>query len=209
MLNNLFDNNREWVNEVTDKNPQFFENLSKGQSPEYLWIGCSDSRVPANQVIDLAPGEVFVHRNIANQVLHTDINSLSVIQYAVLCLKVKHVIVCGHYGCGGVQAALEFQTHGAPIDNWLEDLKDSVKSNEEELEKFVGEEKLNRMCEINVVDQVINVSKSKILQQAWDNGQKVIVHGIIYSLKEGLIKSLDLSVAGNDDLKKLEASINS
>jgi carbonic anhydrase len=189
-LTKLFENNKLWAEEISQADPQFFYKLSKQQNPEYLWIGCADSRVPANQIIDLPPGDVFVHRNIANVIVHTDLNALSVIQYAVEILKVKHIIVCGHYGCGGVRSAMEDTQHGL-IDNWLRHIKDVYRFHEDELENIDDkEERFHRLCELNVVEQVRNILNTTIVQNAMDNNQELSVHGLIYDLKDGLLKDL-------------------
>ncbi len=189
-LTKLFDNNKIWADSIRESDPQFFYKLSKHQNPDYLWIGCADSRVPANQIIDLPPGDVFVHRNIANVIVHTDLNALSVIQYAVEVLKVKHIIVCGHYGCGGVRAAMDDTQHGL-IDNWLRHIKDVYRFHEEELERIDDkEERFHRLCELNVVEQVRNILNTTIVQNAIDNDQELNVHGLIYDLKDGLLKDL-------------------
>ncbi|NMP17572.1 MULTISPECIES: carbonate dehydratase [unclassified Thalassotalea] len=192
-LDNLFENNKAWSEKIKQEQPDFFEKLSKQQSPEYLWIGCADSRVSADQLMGLMPGEVFVHRNIANQVIHTDLNCLSVIQYAVEVLKVKHVIVCGHYGCGGVAASLDQNQYGL-IDNWLRHISDVYRFNKEQMEHLEGEERVNRLCELNVVEQVANVANTTTLINAWESGQKVTIHGFIYNLKDGVLQDLDVSV---------------
>lgn len=189
-LKRLFEQNREWARKITEHDPDFFAHLSQQQSPEYLWIGCSDSRVPANQIVDLKPGDVFVHRNIANVVVHTDLNCLSVVQYAVDILKVKHIIVCGHYGCGGVKAAMDDQDHGL-IDNWLRHIKDVSRLHADSLEGLSAEQKLNRLCELNVIEQVANVCDTTIVKNAWKNGADLCVHGWIYELENGLLKDLD------------------
>lgn len=197
-LKHLFDNNLAWANEIKEQDPEFFSQLSKQQGPEYLWIGCSDSRVPANQIVNLPPGEVFVHRNIANLVVHTDLNCLSVIQYSVEILKVKHIIVCGHYGCGGIKAAMESQEHGL-VDNWLRHVKDVDRFN---ADKFIGlthDEKLNLLCELNVIEQVTNVCNSTIVQNAWENGADLSVHGWVYSIENGILKDLDVTVSSVND----------
>ena len=175
-LQHLFDNNQNWADALKKKNPEFFSQLSHQQNPEYLWIGCSDSRVPANQIVDLPPGEVFVHRNIANVVVHTDLNCLSVIQYAVDVLKVKHIIVCGHYGCGGIAAALEDNELGL-IDNWLRHIKDVSRFHADKLKGLNEHDKLNRLCELNVIEQVNNVSNTTIVKKAWKAGHDLTVHG--------------------------------
>ena len=188
-LEHIIQRNLEWANTVTEKNPQFFSNLASQQNPEYLWIGCSDSRVPANQIMDLPPGEVFVHRNIANVVVHTDLNCLSVIQYAVEVLKVKHIIVGGHYGCGGIKAAMDGQQHGL-IDNWLGHIKDTADENQAELDTLNPEEKAARLCELNVIKQADNVRRTSIYQAAEARNQEVKIHSWIYSLRNGKIKVL-------------------
>lgn len=194
MLNKLFENNRKWAEGKTKKDIHFFERLSEVQSPEYLWIGCSDSRVPANEIIGLQPGEVFVHRNVGNIVVHTDMNCLSVIQFAVEVLKVKHIIVCGHYGCGGVQAAINDKQLGL-IDNWLRNIKEIYKEHKNDLSSIENfERRINRLCELNVARQVQNVSYTTIVQNAWQRGEKLSVHGWIYSIKDGLLNDLGLSV---------------
>jgi carbonic anhydrase len=193
ILQQLFDNNRAWATGIKDKDPEFFSKLSKQQAPEYLWIGCSDSRVPANQIVDLPPGEVFVHRNIANVVVHTDLNCLSVLQFAVDVLKVKHIIVCGHYGCGGVRAAMEDQEHGL-IDNWLRHIKDVMRFHAEKFEGLDHEKKLELLCELNVKEQVNNISNTTIVQNAWKKGHDVSVHGWIYNIENGILKELQTCV---------------
>ena len=175
------------------KEPSFFRELSRQQAPEYLWIGCSDSRVPANQITDLPPGAVFVHRNIANMVVHTDLNCLSVIQYAVDILRVKHVIVCGHYGCGGVMAAVENRDHGL-IDNWLRHIRDVSRLYACELDGLSGHRKADRLCELNVLEQVRNVCSTTIVQNAWKQGKPLSVHGWIYDIRNGILKDLDTCV---------------
>jgi carbonic anhydrase len=173
--------------------------LSKQQAPEYLWIGCSDSRVPANQIVDLPPGEVFVHRNIANVVVHTDLNCLSVIQFAVDVLKVKHIIVCGHYGCGGVKAAMENQEHGL-IDNWLRHIKDVSRFNAEKLTGLEGDKKLDLLCELNVIEQVTNVCNTTIVRNAWKKGVELSVHGWIYNIQNGILRDLNACVTSSEQL---------
>lgn len=202
-LPSLFENNREWAKRIKEEQPDFFDVLSKGQNPDYLWIGCADSRVPVNEILDLAPGEIFVHRNIANLVVHSDLNCQSVIQYAVSVLKVKHIIVCGHYGCGGVKAAMEHQSYGL-IDNWLFHIKDTYKQHEEVISAIEDEEeKLNKLCELNVHAQVRNVCHSPFVQRAWDINQGLSVHGWVYSLEEGLIKDLNVSISSNKETADL------
>jgi carbonic anhydrase len=198
-LDKLLKNNREWAEDIKRQDPEFFEKLSRQQSPEYLWIGCSDSRVPANQIIGLMPGEIFVHRNIANVVVHTDFNCLSVIQFAVEVLKVKHIIVCGHYGCGGVHAALENKDHGL-IDNWLRHIKDVYRYHQQQFESLENpRDRLNLLCELNVIEQVNNVCNTTTVQAAWASGQPLSVHGWIYSIANGVLKDLKVCVTGPDN----------
>ena len=202
VLNNLFENNRAWAEKVKKSDPDFFLNLSKQQKPEYLWIGCSDSRVPANEIVDMQPGEIFVHRNIANLVIHTDLNCLSVIQCAVEVLKVKHIIVCGHYGCGGIQAAMENKEHGL-IDNWLRNIKDVYRYHQTQIDSLQNEkEKINLLCELNVVEQVANICHTTIVQNAWKSGQELAVHGWIYSIEDGLLKDLNLCITNLDEISQ-------
>ena len=199
-LTYLLEKNRAWAEGVRAENPDFFRELSKQQSPEYLWIGCSDSRVPANQIVGLMPGELFVHRNVANVVVHTDFNCLSVMQYAVDVLKVKHIIVCGHYGCGGVQAAMNNLRFGL-IDNWLRHVQDVMQKHEAELSGIEGEAaRLDRLCELNVVEQVLNVGQTTIVQNAWARGQELAVHGWVYGLHDGLVRELDIYISSQEEL---------
>ena len=188
-LQHLIDNNLAWATAIKEKDPDYFTRLSKQQAPEILWIGCYDSRVPANQITNLQPGEVFVHRNIANVVVHTDLNCLSVIQFAVEILKVKHIIVCGHYGCGGIEAALENQDHGL-IDNWLRHIKDVYRFNESLFENLDHHQKVNLLCELNVKEQVTNIINTTIVKNAREQGRELSVHGWIYSIENGILKSL-------------------
>lgn len=200
VLQHLFDANRQWAASVKQHHPAFFEQLAKQQTPQYMWIGCADSRVPANQIIGLLPGEVFVHRNVANLVLHTDFNCLSVLQYAVEVLHVQHVIVCGHYGCGGVRAAMEHGDLGL-IDNWLRGIKDIYQQHRTELEFIASlDERVNRLCEMNVVEQVKNVAHTTIVQSAWRKGQALAIHGWIYGLHDGLLRDLNTSLTGPVDI---------
>lgn len=202
-LPQLFENNKNWVKSVQESDPTFFERLSKQQTPRYLWIGCSDSRVPANQITGLDPGEMFVHRNIANVVTNTDLNCLSVLQYAVEVLKVTDVIVCGHYGCSGVITAMGNQSFGL-IDNWLRQIKDVYMFHKSELEKIADPaERANRLCELNVRAQVSNISHTAIVQNAWKRGQELNVHGWIYNLKDGLLKDLDILINSPDQLSEV------
>jgi len=188
-LKHLFERNLAWAQAITENDPEYFQNLAAQQSPEFLWIGCSDSRVPANQIINLPPGQVFVHRNIANVVVHTDLNCLSVIHFAVEVLKVKHIIVCGHYGCGGVIAAMEDKDHGL-IDNWLRHIRDVDRFNSKKLESLGKHERLDALCELNVKEQVTNVCNTPIVQKAWNEGQSLHIHGWIYNIRNGLLKDL-------------------
>lgn len=202
-LSHLLTKNKEWADRIRAQNPTFFQSLVSQQKPELLWIGCSDSRVPANEIVDLAPGEVFVHRNIANVVLHTDLNCLSVLQYAVEVLKVKHVIVCGHYGCGGVKAAMESKQYGL-IDNWLRNIKDIYKVNEAKLEKIRDEgQRWDLMTELNVYASVSAVCQTTIVQNAWARGQPLSVHGWCYRLNDGRIRDLGVVINRPDDIDKI------
>lgn len=200
-LKHLFDRNSNWAAEINKKKPDLFSQLANQQNPEYLWIGCSDSRVPPTQIVDLAPGDIFVHRNIANVIAHTDFNCLSVIQYAVEALKVKHIIVCGHYGCGGVKAALEIKENGL-IDNWLRHIKDVRDLNAEKLDGLDSDKKHDLLCELNVMEQVANLSNTPIVQKAWKNGADLTVHGWIYHIGNGILKDLDTSISSIDQLTK-------
>lgn len=199
----LLENNKLWVLGKLKKDPQFFQKLSEGQAPPVLWIGCADSRVPANEIIGAEPGEVFVHRNIANMVLHTDMSMLSVLDYAVNVLKVKHVIVCGHYGCGGVKAAMGNQ-HIGLIDNWIRHIKDVYRFHAKELNAIEDEkERFDRFVELNVFEQVQDLAKTSIIQEAWLKGQKVAIHGWVYGVHDGVIKDLKLTVLDNNQLSKV------
>lgn len=205
-LKNLLENNRTWAEGIKSLEPDFFEKLSHQQSPEYLWIGCSDSRVPANQIVGLLPGELFVHRNVANMVVHTDLNCLSVIQYAVDVLKVKHIIVCGHYDCGGIDAAFKNQKLGL-IDNWLRHTQDVIEKYSSFLSKIIDEHaKLNHICELNVIEQAVNVCQTTIVQHAWERGQELSVHGWIYGLNNGLLKDLNISMTNKSELASIYQS---
>ncbi len=193
MLDHLFANNQVWADRIRQQDPDFFIKLSRQQSPEYLWIGCSDSRVPANDIVGLLPGELFVHRNVANLVVHTDLNCLSVMQFAVDILKVSHIIVCGHYGCSGVNAALRRQRLGLS-DNWLRHVQDVIQKHEKVLANLDGEmEASNRLSELNVIEQVVNVCQTTIVRDAWERGQTLAVHGWIYGLKDGLLRDLGIT----------------
>lgn len=195
-LQHLFDNNIAWAEKIKSSDPDFFNRLSKQQTPDYLWIGCSDSRVPATQIVNLPPGEVFVHRNIANVVVHDDTNCLSVIQFAVEVLKVKHIIVCGHYGCGGVKAAVEDQDHGL-INNWLQHIKVVKQKYLAELKDLTPEQTNNKMCELNVIEQVKHVSETAAVKNAWNNGAELSIHGWIYSISDGILHDLDTTLHAN------------
>jgi carbonic anhydrase len=200
VLPELFANNRAWAEEMTRHEPDFFQRLSQQQSPRYLWIGCSDSRVPANQIVGLRPGDMFVHRNVANVVVHTDLNCLSAIQYAVDVLRVGHIIVCGHYGCGGVLAALRDQSLGL-IDNWLRHVQDVRAKHQAELDELKPEsERHLRLCELNVCEQVVNVSKTTVVRDAWARGQSLAVHGWIYGLEDGLLRDLGLCISSPTEM---------
>ncbi len=199
-LDHLFKNNRDWADAITDKDPEFFSTLSQQQAPDILWIGCSDSRVPANEIIALPPGEVFVHRNIANVVVHTDLNCLSVIQYAVDVLKIDHIIVCGHYGCGGINASMSNESFGL-IDNWLRHIKDVTRFNRAELDLLEGNEKSNRLCELNVIEQVKNVANTSIIKNAWKRGEQLSVHGWVYGLEDGIVKDMHTTLSSLEELK--------
>ena len=196
----LFASNRAWAARISERDPGFFLKLSAQQSPRYLWIGCADSRVPASEIVDLLPGELFVHRNIANLVVHTDLNCLSVIQFAVDALKVEHIIVCGHFGCTGVRAALRGDRLGLS-DNWLRHVQDVHARHRDCLPTGSGEDELNRLCELNVIEQVVNVCRTTVVQEAWERGQAFEVHGWVYGLKDGLLKDLGLSVRGAEGLE--------
>src|SRR3954462_1397551 len=194
-LPELFRNNREWAERIVRSDPGFFEKLARQQSPQYLWIGCSDSRVPANEIVGLLPGELFVHRNVANLVGHTDLNCLSVLQFAVDILKVRHVIVCGHYGCGGVAAAFRRERLGLS-DNWLRHVQDVHQKHADSIAAVAETQALDRLCELNVIEQVSNVSRTTIAQDAWARGQELSVHGWIYGLQGGLLRDLEVTVSG-------------
>ncbi len=197
-LPQLFANNRQWAADRVQGDPTFFTRLAAQQAPAFLWIGCSDSRVPANEIVGLDPGELFVHRNVANLVVHTDVNCLSVLQYAVEVLKVGHVIVCGHYGCGGIRAAMDGTAHGL-IDNWLRHVQDVQRSHRAELSALSGDQaRIDRLCELNVIEQVRNVARSTIVQDAWKREHPLELHGWIYGLKDGLISDLRIQIS---DLK--------
>lgn len=212
-LNHLLENNRKWSAARQENDPGFFNRLTSQQAPEYLWIGCADSRVPANEIVNLDPGELFVHRNVANVVVHTDLNCLSVLQYAVDVLKVKHILVVGHYGCGGVNAALHNQRLGL-INNWLRHVQDVVQKYTPQLqEKPAGREREDLLCELNVIEQVANVSQTTIMEAAWERGQDTTIHGWVYRLDNGLVNNLEMDVGRNDDIdfaraRAIEARLN-
>jgi len=202
-LEHLLNNNRRWVEEIKAKDAQIFERLAAQQNPEYLWIGCSDSRVPANEIVGLLPGEIFVHRNVANVVVHTDLNCLSVIQYAVEVLQIKHIIVCGHYGCGGVRAALQNVELGL-IDNWLRHIKDVYVKHAALLDSISDpQQHEDKMCELNVIEQVLNVCHTTIVQNAWKHGQQLTIHGWVYSLADGIIRDLNVQVSSRDEISSV------
>ncbi len=196
----LFANNRQWAQSILAEDPKFFQRLAQQQNPEYLWIGCSDSRVPANEILGMLPGDIFVHRNIANVVVHTDLNCLSVIQFAVDVLRVRHIIVTGHYDCGGVKAAVERRKYGL-ADNWLRHVQDVQQKHEEHLQRIEpGKAFQDRMCELNVIEQVQNVCQTTVVQDAWQRGQELSVHGFVYSIHDGLLRNLHISVSGCEEL---------
>ena len=194
-LDDLFERNRAWASSMVAADPRFFAELAEQQSPEYLWIGCSDSRVPANQIVGVSPGDVFVHRNVANVVVHTDLNCLSVLQYAIDILGVEHVIVCGHYGCGGVLAALTGARHGL-IDNWLRHVADVAEKHADALAALPDERRADRLCELNVAEQVENVCQTTIVEDAWARDHPLTVHGLVYGLEDGLLRDLGVSISG-------------
>lgn len=201
-LQKLLTNNRNWAEEMLIQKPDFFQKLSQQQSPEFLWIGCSDSRVPANQIVNLMPGELFVHRNVANVVVHTDLNCLSVVQYAIEALKVKHIIVCGHYGCGGVKAALQNSKFGL-IDNWLRHIQDVMEKYEGLLSGITDEhQQLDKLCELNVIEQAANVCQTTVVQNAWERGQELSVHAWIYSIADGLIRDMPFLATSREDFSR-------
>ncbi len=200
-ISKLLEKNRAWARERVRLDPTFFTRLEKQQAPEFLWIGCADSRVPANEIVDLDPGELFVHRNVANVVVHTDLNCLSVLQFAVDVLKVKHVIVCGHYGCGGVRAAMERESHGL-IDNWLRHVQDVQRDHQKELRAIPqGNARVDRLCELNVIEQVRNIGRTTIVQDAWRRGHPVQLHGWVYGLKDGIVTDLGVTVSAITDIE--------
>jgi carbonic anhydrase len=197
VLSELFARNRAWAADVTRQDPEFFSRLAGQQAPQYLWIGCSDSRVPANQIVGLLPGEMFVHRNVANVVVHADLNCLACMQFAVEVLRVRHIIVCGHYGCGGVLAALRDDRLGL-VDNWLRHVQDVRLKHRAELERLVDEgQRHRRLCELNVMEQVVNVSQTTVVREAWARGQPLALHGWIYDVADGLLRDLDMCLTGS------------
>ncbi len=199
-LDQLLSNNKDWAQKMIAKDPEFFKKLVAQQSPEFLWIGCSDSRVPANEIVGLLPGELFVHRNVANVIVHTDLNSLSVLQFAIDVLGIKHIIVCGHYGCSGVHAALERRRVGL-ADNWLRHVQDVHQKHERYLGEILpSKERRDRLCELNVLEQVINVCQTTIVQDAWERGQSLTVHSWVYSLEDGIVRDLGMAVSQSDTL---------
>jgi carbonic anhydrase len=201
-LNELLKNNRAWSEGIKASDPGFFQDLAQQQTPRYLWIGCSDSRVPATQLVGLSPGEMFVHRNVANVVVHTDFNCLSVLEFAVDLLKVEHVIVCGHDGCGGVQAAMQNRKLGL-ADNWLRHVQDVMQRHEAWLSEINDEgRRLNRLCELNVVEQALNVCRTTVVQNAWDRGQELAVHAWIYGIGDGLLRDLDICITNQSELAR-------
>lgn len=197
-LDALLDSNRSWAASMVRQHPDFFTRLLRQQSPRYLWIGCSDSRVPANEIVDLAPGELFVHRNVANLVIHTDLNCLSVLQFAVEVLKVEDIIVTGHYGCGGIAAALRGRQLGL-IDNWLRHVQD-IRDHHQDLLTAAGDDAVDRLCELNVLEQALNVCRTTVVQDAWRRGQQVAVHAWIYAVSDGLVRDLNFCATGDDEV---------
>lgn len=197
-LDALLDSNRSWAASMVRQRPDFFTRLLRQQSPRYLWIGCADSRVPANEIVDLAPGELFVHRNVANLVIHTDLNCLSVLQFAVEVLKVEDIIVTGHYGCGGIAAALQGRQLGL-IDNWLRHVQD-IRDHHQDLLTAAGDDAVDRLCELNVLEQALNVCRTTVVQDAWRRGQQVAVHAWIYAVSDGLVRDLNFCATGDDEV---------
>ena len=200
-IRHLLERNREWAADVVAQEPDFFGRLLAQQAPRYLWIGCSDSRVPANEIVDLDPGELFVHRNVANVVVHTDFNCLAVLQYAVDVLKVEHVLVVGHYGCGGIKAALEDSAHGL-IDNWLRHVQDVAVRHRQVLAPLEGDARIDRLCELNVLDQLANLARTTIVQDAWARGQPVTLHGLVYGLADGILNDLGVEANSTADMNR-------
>jgi len=203
LIKDLLHGNVQWVKNTLKHDPDFFEKLAKGQSPQFLWVGCSDSRVPATEITNAMPGSIFVQRNIANMVVHTDSNLLSVVNYAVKVLRVKHIIVCGHYGCGGVKAAMSNENFGF-LDNWLMHIKDVYRIHHKELDSIKNEEeRLDRFVELNIVEQASNLAKVSFIQEEWEKGDFPYIHGWVYSLKDGLLKDLNVTMNSNSDLEKV------
>jgi carbonic anhydrase len=198
-LQRLLDQNRVWAEKIKAREPQFFQQLATAQNPQYLWIGCSDSRVPANQIVNLLPGEIFVHRNIGNVVVHTDLNCLSVMQFAVDVIRVRHILVVGHYGCTGVQAALTNRRLGL-VDNWLRHIQDVRLKHAALIEAFPEAKRHDRLCELNVIEQVVNICQTTVVQDCWDRSQGLTIHGWVYSLEDGLIRDLNMSVSHAEEL---------
>jgi carbonic anhydrase len=205
-LNHLFENNRRWVDSIVARDPNFFEKLSRQQTPKYLWIGCADSRVPANEIVGLLPGELFVHRNVSNVVAQGDTNCLSVIQYAVDVLQVRHIIVCGHYGCGGVEAVLEGRSVGLS-DQWLKYVREVQEKHEEQLSPLDKVSRFSRLCELNVIEQVLNVAHTGIVRDAWARGQEISIHGWIYSISNGLLRDLGISITRPEEVTDRYAAV--
>lgn len=200
-MKDIFEGNKAWVEETLAKDPAFFDNLSKGQTPEYLWIGCSDSRVPANEIVNMPPGSIFVQRNIANQVINSDMNLLSVVYYAVKYLKVRHILVVGHYGCGGVAAAMSNKSFGF-LDNWLVSIKNVYMKYQQELDNIQSEEsRVDRLVELNSIEQARNMAKISFIQEEWQNGNPLEIHAMVYSLKDGMLRDLEMSFNNSNDLK--------
>ena len=205
-IGDLFENNRLWASAECDRDPDYFQDLARQQSPKYLWIGCSDSRVPANEIVGLRPGDIFVHRNVSNLVVHSDLNCLAVIQYAVDVLKVRHIIVCGHFGCGGIAAAMSGEDHGL-IDNWLMHVRDLHHQYAARLNQIENEqERLDRLCELNVIAQAINVGSTTVVRDAWGRGQELTIHAIVYSINDGLLRDLDSSMSNREEHQRLAAA---
>lgn len=205
-IDDLFENNRLWAMDELEKDPDYFQDLARQQSPKYLWIGCSDSRVPANEIVGLRPGDIFVHRNVSNLVVHSDLNCLAVIQYAVDVLKVRHIIVCGHYGCGGIAAAISNEEHGL-IDNWLLHVRDLYRRFESELSTIKDEQsRFDRLCELNVIAQAINVGSTTIVRDAWRRNQELTIHAVVYSIHDGLLKDLGSTMSNQEEYRCLVAT---
>jgi carbonic anhydrase len=205
-LSELFARNRTWAAGILAEDPEFFRGLEAQQTPEYLWIGCSDSRVPANQIVGLAPGDVFVHRNVANVVVHSDLNCLSALQYAVDVLRVRHVIVCGHYGCSGVEAALLGDRHGL-VDNWLRHVEDVAEKHRSQLDDLASDARLARLCELNVIEQVVNACQTTIVEDAWARGQTLTVHGLVYGLHDGIVRGVGIDASSTAELRRRYAAV--